>query len=322
MKKLLIDCDPGIDDSVAILHALRRPDVQVIGITTGFGNTSAAQGATNALQLIDLARPGYAVPVAIGAEGPLVGKAEAPPIEIHGPNGIGGAQLPPPNGKPIKQNAVDFIIETIVSNPGEISLITLGRMTNLALALKRRPSLPRMVKEVVCMGGCIYAPGNVNPVAEANIWGDPEAADAVFAAGFNLSVVGLDVTNATRLHWSRLCALERWCDEEPEKAMLNYLKAALRFYMDFNGKRGLGLDECPVHDPLAVLIACDPSLAKFCHWKARVECGGLYTRGQIIADKRHTPFKEGGWTAFALEVDCAAAINQLLATFMPGSGHL
>lgn len=322
MKKLLIDCDPGIDDSLAILHALRRPDVQVVGITTGFGNTTAAQGAINALQLIALAAPAYEVPVAIGAEKPLMGEAELPPVEIHGANGIGGVALPLPTAKPLETDAVSFIIDTVTAHPGEITLITLGRMTNLALALKQQPALPQLVKEVVAMGGCVNAPGNVSPVAEANIWGDPEAADAVFAAGFNLTMVGLDVTMATRLHWSRLCALEPWCASGPEQAILAYLKGALRFYMDFNGKRGLGLNECPVHDPLAILIACDPSLATLRHWKARVECGGQYTRGQIIADKRHTPFEDGRWTGFAIEVDSAAAINQLLAAFMPGSGHL
>lgn len=321
MMKILIDGDPGVDDSIAILHALRRPDVRVLGITTGFGNTSAAQGAENALRLVSLAKPPYEVPVAVGAEHPLVGKAGKPPVKIHGENGIAGALLPPSDKKVLDIDAVSFLLQTIKAHPHEVTIVALGRLTNLALAIKKEPNLPHLVKELVIMGGCVQAAGNITPVAEANIGGDPEAADIVLSAGFTTTVVGLDVTMKTRLRWSDICTLEACNNKDEDKNLIAYLKTALRFYMNFNGERGLGMDECPVHDPLAMLAAIDPSLFTYKKWKAHVECQGTYTRGQIVVDKRNAPF-DGSWVTFCMDVEQEAAIHQLLSVFMPDGGYI
>lgn len=172
MIKMLIDCDTGIDDSIAILFALKRPDVRVLGITTGCGNIDAYQAAENSIRLIHLAKPGYEVPVAVGANAPLVGPWEGPVPHIHGANGIGNAELPPADQKPAAEAGWDMIVRLARENPGELTVVTLGRMTNLALALEKEPALPRLVKNVVAMGGAVRAPGNVSPVSEANIAGD------------------------------------------------------------------------------------------------------------------------------------------------------
>ena len=224
MMKILIDADTGIDDSIAILFALKRQDVQVVGITTGFGNTDARQAADNSLRLIQLAAPGYEVPVAVGAAAPLEGEWEGPVPHIHGRNGIGDAQIPPSSQKPLEESACDFIIRMAHAHAGELTLVMLARMTNLALALKKEPELPKLIRRVVFMGGTWHTPGNVSPVAEANIAGDPEAADLVFQAGFNLTMVGLDVTQKVRLTAGHLRLLEKYAAPE-NRPIVDYLKS-------------------------------------------------------------------------------------------------
>ena len=213
LKQILIDADTGIDDSIAILFALKRPDVRVMGVTTGFGNTTARQAAENSLRLIRLAGAPYEVPVAVGATEPLAGNWKGPDPHIHGPNGIGGVELPPSSQQPLEEPAWAFIARMAREHPGELTLVTLARMTNLAKALEIEPDLPRLLKRVVFMGGTFHAPGNVSPVAEANIAGDPEAADRVFQAGFDLTMVGLDVTQKVRLTTDHVAILDKYAGE-------------------------------------------------------------------------------------------------------------
>ena len=214
LKQILIDADTGIDDSIAILFALKRPDVRVMGVTTGFGNTTARQAAENSLRLIRLAGVPYEVPVAVGATEPLAGNWKGPDPHIHGPNGIGGVELPPSPQQPLEEPAWAFIARMAREHPGELTLVTLARMTNLAKALEIEPDLPRLLKRVVFMGGTFHAPGNVSPVAEANIAGDPEAADRVFQAGFDLTMVGLDVTQKVRLTTDHVAILDKYAAPE------------------------------------------------------------------------------------------------------------
>lgn len=314
MMKILIDADTGIDDSIAILFALKRQDVQVVGITTGFGNTDARQAADNSLRLIQLAAPGYEVPVAVGAAAPLEGEWEGPVPHIHGRNGIGDAQIPPSSQKPLEESACDFIIRMAHAHAGELTLVTLARMTNLALALKKEPELPKLIRRVVFMGGTWHTPGNVSPVAEANIAGDPEAADLVFQAGFDLTMVGLDVTQKVRLSAGHLRLLEKYAAPE-NRPIVDYLNQAMPLYFRFNRMQNNCLDHCPVHDPLAMLVAVDPALVRIQRMRARVECGGSFCRGMVVTDLREHPF-DAPFLSVCVDVDGRKALEELLTTFM------
>lgn len=313
MLKILIDADTGIDDSIAILYALKNPEVRVVGVTTGCGNTDAAQAAENTIRLIKLANPGYSVPVAVGGDCPLVGEWEGPVPHIHGKNGIGDVELPASVQKPETEKAEDFIIRMAKEHAGELVLIGLGRLTNVALALQKEPELPKLVKRMAIMGGTYHAPGNVSPVVEANIYGDPEAADQVFLAGFDLTMVGLDVTLKTRLSMQQIAVLEKYAAPE-NKGIVEYLKGAMALYMNFNRQQNFCLDHCPVHDPLAVLVAVEPSLVRVRRMKARVECGGTYCRGMVVADLRERPF-DGEYVNICEEVDGTRAVEMLLSAF-------
>lgn len=313
MLKILLDVDTGIDDSIAVLYALKNPEVRLVGITTGCGNTDTAQATENTLRLIALANPGYPVPVAVGACGPLAGEWEGPVPHVHGGNGIGDVELPPCSLKPTSEAAEDFIIRMAREHEGELVVVTLGRLTNLALALQKEPRLPRLVKRAVMMGGTVHAPGNVSPVVEANVYGDPEAADQVFTAGFDLTMVGLDVTLKTRLHMHQIELLGKYTPAE-NRWIADYMKQALTLYMGFYRNQSFHLDHCPVHDPLAMLVAVDPSLARTRRVKARVECGGTYCRGMVVTDLREQPF-EAEYVNICEEIDGTRAVEKLLAAF-------
>lgn len=314
MIKLLIDADTGVDDSMAILFALKRKDVKIVGITTGFGNTSASQAAENTLRLIKLAKIDYEIPVAIGADRPLVGERGTPPTIIHGDNGIGDAKIPPTDQKPIDEHASDFIVRMAYEHKDELTIVTLGRMTNLALALEKEPNLPKIIKNVVFMGGTYKAPGNVAPYSEANIAGDPEAADKVLLAGFDITMVGLDVTTKTRLTWEHLETLKKHASEEC-KDIIDYFLKAFIVYFDFNRVSGNALDSVPTHDPLAMLVAIDPSFVTIRKFPARVECSGTFTRGMIVPDYREDPIISP-YLSICVDVDDRRAIEKILGVFV------
>ena len=189
MRHVINDADTGVDDSLAILYALRSPNFKVEGITTCYGNSNAFQSAENSIRLIKLSKCGYEVPVVVGANESIDGGFESAPAYIHGDNGIGNVELPESDQKVLNESAVDFILRKAEELDGELEIITTGRMTNLAMAVMKDTKLPKKVKRVVTMGGTLYAKGNVNPYAEANIQGDAHASDIVFRAGFHLTLV-------------------------------------------------------------------------------------------------------------------------------------
>jgi inosine-uridine nucleoside N-ribohydrolase len=268
-RQVILDTDPGIDDAMAILLALRSPALSVLGITTVFGNADVDVATGNALRLVELA--GRSVPVARGAAGPLViPKAPAPEF-VHGADGLGNINAPPASGHAIEASAAEFIVATARSHPGEVTLVPVGRLTNLALALALEPRLPGLVREVILMGGSASAGGNVTPVAEANIWGDPHAADAVFAAPWKVTMVGLDVTQRVLLDDARL---ERMAARDPRVG--GFVYRISRFYKRFHEQAGV-TGGFYVHDPSAVAYAIDPSL--FATEKARVR---VVTEGVAI----------------------------------------
>jgi inosine-uridine nucleoside N-ribohydrolase len=249
---VILDADPGIDDAMAILFALRSPALEVLGITTVFGNADIEIATANALRLVELA--GRDVPVARGAAHPLVvPKAKAPDF-VHGADGLGNIAAPPPKGRAIEASAAEFIVATARLHPGEVTLVAVGRLTNLALALALEPRLPELVKDVVVMGGSASAGGNVTPVAEANVWGDPHAADIVFAAPWKVVMVGLDVTTRVRLTDDRLARMAR-----RDERVGGFVYRTSRFYKQFHDSMGV-TGGFYVHDPSAVAYAIDPGL--------------------------------------------------------------
>ena len=314
MKHILIDADTGIDDSLAILYALRSPNFYVEGITTCFGNNCAEQSADNCLRLIQLAKCGYDVPVAVGANESLDGVFGSAPAYIHGDNGIGNVELPETTQEPINETACDFIIRKAQELKGELIIITTGRMTNLAMALEKDASLPKKVKKVVAMGGCYKVPGNVSPYAEANIHGDARAADMVFKAGFNLTVVGLDVTMKTFITQADVDNLCEYCLEEC-RPIDEYIKTALRFYFEFH-RVTMGMAHASVvHDPLAMLIAEDPSLGVYEMVRAGVEYQSEKFSGMITTDDGFVPVLDREEIAICIQVDSVKAVRRLFSVF-------
>ena len=192
-QKIIIDTDPGIDDAMAIHLAFAHPQLEVVGMTTIFGYVNCDQATRNAIWLAESAH--YHCDVAQGAQTPLVQEPNEPSYYVHGDEGFGDLPAPQISGAPHELDAADYIIQTCRAHPNEITLCPVGPLTNIAIALQRDPELVNYVKSVVIMGGAVFVPGNVTDYAEANIWNDPHAADIVFAADWEVVVIGLDVTS-------------------------------------------------------------------------------------------------------------------------------
>lgn len=312
--RMIIDCDTGIDDALAILYALKAPNVIVEGITTVFGNIDVQQASHNTLRLLALANPGYEIPVAVGASKALARETLGFSAHVHGENGIGGVELPPSSQRPLDEPAADFIVRLANENPGEIVLVTLGRLTNLAVALDMDPQLSTKLKKVVVMGGTIFKPGNVTPVAEANLWGDPEAADRVFTSGLPVQMIGLDVTLQTRIHIEHLELLKQFGKAE-NKAVIDFMLESLQFYFKFYREANYYVNSAPLHDPLALMAALRPDLLTWRQMKVRVEHQGEFTSGMVVADLRAQP-KAGEFIEVAVDVEAEQAVGLFLSAFM------
>lgn len=254
-KKVIIDVDTGIDDALALSYAIRSPELEVLGVTTCFGNTSVEDAARNTIHILNLLD--VQIPVAIGAHKPIYrDHLKAKATHVHGEDGLGDTGHPFIAGKPIEQHAVDFIIENIKEYPHEITMILVGSSTNLAHAILKEPEIIGLIKEVVIMGGAVTVPGNVTPFAEANIYTDPEAVDLVFRSGLPIRLVGLDVTLQTLLPRE---ILQIW--REKNTQLSNFFADMTEFYMDFYLRR-YDMGGCGLHDPLAVGVVIDPSIVK------------------------------------------------------------
>lgn len=314
MRRILIDADTGIDDSIAILYALASPNLRVEGITTCFGNSGAAQSADNCLRLIRLSRCGYEAPVVVGAECALDGGRGQAPAHIHGENGIGNVILPESRQRPLDMDAADFILQKAQELEGELTVVTTGRLTNLARALQKDPRLPRRLRRVVCMGGCLGVPGNISPAAEANLHGDPLAADLVLRGGFPLILVGLDVTTRTFITEKNLLETEAHCAERSREAVA-YMREALRLYFEFHRRTEGMAGRCFVHDPLAMLIAEDPSLGEYKMLRVRVEHEAPAFRGMLLTDGRFQSGMDHDEISVCVRVDSDRAVRRLFSVF-------
>ncbi|MBY8976469.1 nucleoside hydrolase [Rhodobacteraceae bacterium NNCM2] len=249
-RKIIIDTDPGIDDAMAILYALNDPALDLLGLTTVFGNVPVATATRNAIALLH--HVGRSLPVAEGAARPLELPPQPHPDFVHGADGFGGAALHDPGHDPHHHDAADFIIQQVRAHPGEVTLIPIGPLTNIAEALTRDPGIAPLVAEVLIMGGAVRRRGNVSPHAEANIWQDPHAAELVLAADWPLRLVGLDVTEEVRCTHAHFIDL---AERRPRAG--GFLRDAVRFYMDFHVE-SQGFDGCFMHDPTAVIAAVQP----------------------------------------------------------------
>ncbi|MCL6526922.1 MAG: nucleoside hydrolase [Thermaceae bacterium] len=267
-RKILIDTDPGVDDAMAIFLALASPELELLGLTTVFGNVQTDLATTNALRLLEIA--GHSeIPVAQGARAPLVRPFGGPVPFIHGEDGQGNTFLPPPQKAPLGLSAAQFIIETVLAHPGEVTLVPVGPLTNLALALRLEPRLVEAVAGVVLMGGNALVPGNASPAAEANIHNDPEAADVVLGAGWEITMVGLDVTQQVLMTDAQIAALAAI-----PSAMARHLSRIVPFYREFARRRG-NWGGIHLHDPTAILYLLHPELFTVQRWPIRVETVGV-----------------------------------------------
>jgi len=273
-RKVIIDCDPGIDDAMAVILAMQYSGFEILGITTVFGNASLLQGTNNALRIVELS--GKNIPVYQGAEKPLTVPQAPPPVFVHGNDGLGNTNQPGPKIKAQQKSAARFIVDMAKSYPGLVTILAIGRLTNLAEAIKLDTNLTRNVKEVVLMGGTLYVPGNVSPVAEANVSGDPHAADIVFTAGWKVTMIGLDVTTKVKLNDNILLRIK---DKNTRYGAFIFL--ITRFYMNFHKIVNHIEGGFYVHDPSAVMYLIDSSLFKTKMGPIRVVTEGIAI-GQTI----------------------------------------
>jgi purine nucleosidase len=275
-KRILIDTDPGIDDSLAFLLALASPELSLEGISVVHGNCSVDQATINALSVLELAHASH-IPVARGCELPLVQPSLLAP-ETHGDTGIGYAKLPSPRSKPIGQHGCDFLIEKIMSNPGEITLVAIGPLTNVALAIRREPRIASALKEIIIMGGAIRHEGNTTALGEFNTYVDPHAAHIVFHAGIPTTLVPLDVTYQCVLTAQDVERLQSIDSPIPP-----FIKAATKFYMEFHDEYQ-GVEGCVINDPLALALTFAPELCDYRELPVDVDISGGVSMGKTIAD--------------------------------------
>jgi purine nucleosidase/pyrimidine-specific ribonucleoside hydrolase len=267
MTPILLDCDPGHDDAIALLLALSSPEVELVGVTTVAGNQTLEKTTANALRVLELA--GAEIPVAAGADRPLVREARVA-ANVHGESGLDGPDLPPPQGKPAEQHAVDFLAERVSGR----TLVATGPLTNVALLLARHPEA--RPDRLVLMGGAI-AEGNVTPAAEFNIWADPEAAARVFGAGLDVTMVGLDVTHRalmTRAH----------ADELRASGRAGQVVAELWDFFSVFHREFYGFDGAPVHDAVAVAQVIQPEVLELERLHVAIDCESTLCRGRTVVD--------------------------------------
>ncbi|GLX70406.1 nucleoside hydrolase [Paenibacillus glycanilyticus] len=312
--KMIIDADTGIDDAIAILYGLKSPKIQMEGITTVFGNIAVEQATENTLRIVKLAGRENEVPVSEGASRPLTRELLGFSTHVHGENGIGDVELPATSQKKIDGPAADFIIRKAEELRGELVIVAMGRLTNIAHALQKDPTLPSKVKHLYIMGGAVNVPGNVTPVSEANIWGDPEAADLVIQSGMAITLVGLDVTMKTMLRQSHLDSLQRL--SKPENLPIaDFMNRSMQYYFDFYREVNAFRECAPMHDPLTVLIAVEPGVVRTQSMHLSVECEGKHCVGMTVADQRRKP-SVGSPVQVCVDVDADQAIDLLLEVFI------
>jgi inosine-uridine nucleoside N-ribohydrolase len=307
IHKVIYDTDPGVDDAMALYFALAHPRIELVGITTVFGNVHVPQATANALYLTQLV--GRNVPVVQGAGAPLRGTYPGPHPGIHGADGLGNLPSRAPSTRSAQAGeAAQYIVDMARASPKQITLVPVGPLTNIALALQLEPRLPELVREVVLMGGAAQVGGNVSPVAEANIWNDAHAADAVFTAGFKLCMVGLDVTHQLLMPLRLFESLAQHHQHPATTTLLH----AVKFYAGFYGQRFAhlsGFDGCYGHDASAFIRLLHPELFTHIEGPIRVATDGLALGQTIINSQAHMEYAHPGWGADMPRSQACVGVN-------------
>ncbi|NDA82649.1 MAG: nucleoside hydrolase [Actinobacteria bacterium] len=275
-RKVIFDTDPGIDDALALLLLAVSPEIELLGITVTHGNTSQEKCLRNALSLVELSGMTH-IDVARGAEEPLI-KELSVAEETHGDGGLGYASLPKAKKVPSRVAAHDFIIQQVEKYPGEITILAVGPMTNVALALLKRPEIAKKINSIISMGGAIHYPGNATPQAEYNVFCDPEAFEIVLRSGIDFTLVPLDVTYKCIFTKSHLEKIDRARPEIKE-----FITESTRFYMEFHVKHQ-SIEGCAINDPLAAALLIDPNLVKYEDYFVRVDLTAPTSKAKTIAD--------------------------------------
>ena len=316
-RRVLIDTDPGVDDALALLYALRSPELHVAALTTVSGNVPVQRATRNAFTVLSLLPEHKRPVVAEGAEAPLV-KQAAHASFLHGEDGLGGVEALlgkdgrrlyfPERVEPSQQRAEDAILQFAVDSPEPPTLIALGPLTNIAAALRKDPAAMSRVDRIVLMGGAVCVSGNITPAAEFNMHVDPHAAAEVFDSGLPLTVVGLDVTRQARLSRDSIAQAGAGSTR-----IGRFLQDSTRGLFDF-AQRFQTEPSIPLHDPLAVGIAEDPALAACQTLHVVVETEGRHTEGMTVADRRplRPECKARPNADVCLEVDGQRFLNRFL----------
>lgn len=305
MRKAILDVDTGVDDALGIMLAIRSGELDVLGITTVNGNVSLETATNNTCKILDLLHADPAIAVYPGAAQPLL---RHPVFEhrIHGQDGLGGAlaDMQPVDRVKSDEFGPDFMIEQARRYPGEVTLIATGPLTNVALALTKRPSLVHELKEIVIMGGAVQTYGNITPVAEYNMYVDPEAARLVLQAGFpRLTMIGLDVTRHALLTSEHIDAIG-------PSEIDDYVRQSTSDYMQRYFERN-GVQACAMHDPLAVATAIWPELVETAQHYVDVETRSELCDGQTVCDFQNRLQREPN-VSVGLKVDSKQFINRFI----------
>jgi len=307
--RIILDCDPGIDDALAIAFAHGHPGLELAGVTTVAGNVGLAKTTANALAVLEFIGAA-GTPVTAGCAGPLLRPA-LDARQVHGSTGLGGAVLPPAAASPAAGHAIDYIIDTVAAAPGEITLVATGPLTNIALAVRREPRLADWVRGFVIMGGSAGR-GNTTPAAEYNIWADPEAAAAVFRAGWTVTMLGLDVTLRTG---ASAAVLRRMSELGPLGTEL--LLPALEQYRSVREPGGP-----PVHDVCAVAWVAEPQLFGLVPARVQVELAGQLTAGMTVTDFDAPGEVDSGNALVAMSIDVDRFWEVTLGTYARVAGAM
>ena len=312
MIPVLIDCDPGQDDALALLLALASPELHVLGVTAVAGNQTVDKTTANALRVLELAGR-TDIDVATGAEGPLRGELVVA-ADAHGETGLDGVDLPPPSTEPVEERAADFLAARLAESERPVTLIPLGPLTNVALLLEAHPDAAARIERIVLMGGAIWE-GNQTPSAEFNIWIDPEAAARVFGSGIDLTMVGLDVTNKAVLTGADADSL-RGSGPVGDAAA-----AMLDFYLGFYDE-AYEHGGAPIHDAVAVAHVVRPDLLTVSDRHVVIDDSDGPCRGRTIVDMRRRRQGPESNAHVAVDIDADGFRTLLLdrlRTFSPTS---
>jgi purine nucleosidase len=284
VKRVILDVDTGVDDAWAIMFALKSPEIEIEAITTVAGNVELELTTKNTLRILEMMKATY-IPVGRGMDRPFLRELKTGKV-AHGDDGLGNMGIAGPVIRESKTHAVDMLIKHIMNSPGQITLIPVGPLSNIAAAYLKEPRIAEAVKEVIIMGGAVMVPGNRTPAAEFNIYTDAEAAKIVFGSKMPMTLVGLDVTRKTLLRPEHLEYLRSLGTAEAE-----FVARSAQIYLDFSKKR-FGINGCALHDPLTVGVAIDASLVETREMYVDVEITGEITRGKTLGDYYGTTGKE------------------------------